>query len=159
MFDLEEGITMESHSIPWLFWIQILIFFLLIFLLCCFSVLSSDPFHFNNTCSSSPSSIDALSFLNKGVLFHHHNLHRRRNHQVTESRADIKGDEVATSSSGRRIIIREEDTENEAGLSTNVLNDIHPCNYFRLAKLAFLKCFGLDATSDHSSTSDSTNER
>jgi hypothetical protein len=39
----------------------------------------------------------------------------------------------------------------EAGESSTKLS-FHPCHYFQLATVAFLKCFGLDSTSDETSS-------
>lgn len=61
----------------------------------------------------------------------------------------IKG-EIATSTS-RRLVRGEENTERELGSSATHTYH-HPCDYFRLARLAFLKCLGLDFSSDNSST-------
>jgi hypothetical protein len=61
--------------------------------------------------------------------------------QVHQNKS-IKGE--ITTNTGRRIV-----SEDNFGNSANFI-DFHPCNYFRLAKLAFLKCFGLDSMSDNS---------
>ena len=42
MFDFGDELTLQSYKIPWLIWIQLLVLFLLIFLLYCFSLLASD---------------------------------------------------------------------------------------------------------------------
>ncbi|KAJ9170300.1 hypothetical protein P3X46_018419 [Hevea brasiliensis] len=156
MFDLGDEFTVESYRIPWLIWIQILIFFLLIFLLCCFSVFTSDPSHSDTktiSCSStSSSSVAAASYLNKSLLNHSTTTtlaNRLHHHQIRESQR-IKG-EIATSTSTR--IATQENTETER-ISTNSIIDLHPCNYFRLAKLALLKCLGLDPSSDNCPSSD-----
>ncbi|KDP35236.1 hypothetical protein JCGZ_09395 [Jatropha curcas] len=155
MFDLGDNLTIETYRIPWLIWIQIIIFFLLIFLVYSFTAFSSDLSHTNSSPSpSSPSLATAstTSYLNKEILKHNNNTtvtNRLQLHQVGE-RQSIKG-EIATGTSSRRIIT-EESRERE-GFSTNAIIEFHPCDYFRLAKLAFLKCFGLDSTSDQSSSS------
>lgn len=43
----------------------------------------------------------------------------------------------------------EDITEREGPFATHLL---HPCHYFRLARVAFLKCLGLDSSSENSST-------
>ncbi|XP_058006352.1 uncharacterized protein LOC110642792 isoform X1 [Hevea brasiliensis] len=76
MFDYGDEFTIETYRIPWLIWIQILIFFLLIFLLCCFSVFTSDLSHYNTktpSSSTSPSSLasaSASTYLNNPLLNH-----------------------------------------------------------------------------------------
>lgn len=73
--------------------------------------------------------------------------------QVGENQG-IKG-EIATGTS-RRIVVRgggEDGVEKEGCSSSSSSkeanqNCFHPCHYFRLAKLAFLKCLGLDSTSE-----------
>ncbi|KAM1510156.1 hypothetical protein ACFX10_019242 [Malus domestica] len=61
----------------------------------------------------------------------------------------IKG-EIVTSTS--RIMRREEIGEMEASAAAATHIYFHPCYYFRLATLAFLKCLGFDSTSEYSST-------
>jgi hypothetical protein len=70
--------------------------------------------------------------------------------QVHQNKS-IKGE--ITTNTGRRIV-----SEDNIGNSANFI-DFHPCNYFRLAKLAFLKCFGLDSMSDNSLNSEQKKER
>lgn len=80
MFEFGDEFTIESYRIPWLIWIQILIFFLLIFLFFSFSVFTSDPsqsYYNTKTPSSatspSPSSLAsvyAVSNSNKPLLNH-----------------------------------------------------------------------------------------
>jgi hypothetical protein len=60
----------------------------------------------------------------------------------------IKG-EIATSTS-RRLVRGEDITEREGSSGTPTYH--HPCDYFRLARLAFLKCLGLDFSSENSSS-------
>ncbi|XP_050204472.1 uncharacterized protein LOC126654600 [Mercurialis annua] len=139
MFDLDD--LNNSIRIPWLIWIQILIFFLLLFLFYSFTALSSDLSVNNsdNRLISSASASASAPPSNKPTVA---NLLQHRS-QVRGSQS-IKG-EIATSTS-RTIVTGEENVESES-FSTNSINiDFHPCSYFRLAKLAFLKCFGLDPT-------------
>ncbi|KAG8640878.1 uncharacterized protein LOC110608179 [Manihot esculenta] len=157
MFDLGDELTVETYGIPWLIiWIQILIFFLLIILLCCFSVFTSDPSHYDtkaiSSSNTSSSSSPAASYLNKSLLDHGSTTtraNRLQHNQIGESQS-IKG-EIATGTSTR--MVTEENTERE-GILTNSIVNLHPCNYFRLAKLALLKCFGLDPSSDSSPSCD-----
>uniref|UniRef100_A0A2P2Q2N9 Uncharacterized protein n=1 Tax=Rhizophora mucronata TaxID=61149 RepID=A0A2P2Q2N9_RHIMU len=54
-----------------------------------------------------------------------------------------------------RIIVRE-DPGSSSKETSHV--DYHPCNYLRLAKLAFLKCLGLDFMAERSSSTSSSSE-
>ncbi|XP_022739656.1 uncharacterized protein LOC111291840 isoform X2 [Durio zibethinus] len=78
--------------------------------------------------------------------------------QVGENRS-IKG-EIATGTT-RRIVRGEDDGAEKEGCSSKEVNQncYHPCHYLRLAKLAFLKCLGLDSLSENSSTSEQRNQR
>ncbi|CAN0912098.1 hypothetical protein LINGRAPRIM_LOCUS866 [Linum grandiflorum] len=147
MFDFGDDLTIQSYRIPWLIWIQILVLLLLIFLFYCFS-LNDDLLQ--STASSSSSSATASSSSSSGCS---RDLDQKlilkqplantpstvtdyvRHCQVTRSQS-IKG-EVATMT-GRRI-----EREDFAEGDSFTIYD-HPCNYFKLAKLAFLKCLGLD---------------
>jgi hypothetical protein len=60
----------------------------------------------------------------------------------------IKG-EIATSTSRRFVRGGEDITEWEGSSTTHLY---HPCHYFRLARVAFLKCLGLDLFSENAST-------
>nr|XP_025685306.1 uncharacterized protein LOC112786105 [Arachis hypogaea] len=60
---------------------------------------------------------------------------------------DIKDDSVSCSS----LKSEEENTDDNEDSSSPELF-LHPCQYFQLATVAFLKCFGLDSTLDPSST-------
>ncbi|RYR04404.1 hypothetical protein Ahy_B06g084121 [Arachis hypogaea] len=60
---------------------------------------------------------------------------------------DIKDDSVSCSS----LKSEEENTDDNEDSSSPELF-LHPCQYFQLATVAFLKCFGLDSTPDPSST-------
>lgn len=70
--------------------------------------------------------------------------------QVVENHS-IKGE--ITAGTSRRVVRgggAEDIAERES--SSGALMYFHPCHYFKLAKLAFLKCLGLDPTSENSST-------
>lgn len=56
----------------------------------------------------------------------------------------IKG-EIATGPTTRREEIMEEEEDDE---EEDPSLYVHPCHYFQLATVAFLKCFGLDSPSD-----------
>lgn len=67
-----------------------------------------------------------------------------RSCQVGES---IKGEIVPGTS---RVMRAEDMVEMEGSAIPNIY--LHPCHYFRLARLAFLKCLGLDPTAENSSS-------
>ncbi|KAJ8765479.1 hypothetical protein K2173_014601 [Erythroxylum novogranatense] len=161
MYEFGDELTIESYRIPWLIWIQLLILFLLIFLLFCFSFFGSDSSDTNSSCSSSSGSPSTSGLfmshdpnLDKSVLKLTNSrttatavTKRYRRTQAGETQR-IKGE--TTTNIGRRIVTDDLASSSE---DTNFI-DYHPCNYFRLAKLAFLKCFGFDHILDNSSSSD-----
>ncbi|XVE86678.1 hypothetical protein DITRI_Ditri18aG0053600 [Diplodiscus trichospermus] len=159
MFDFGDEVTIESYRIPWLIWIQVLVMFLLMLLLYCFSLFSLD---LPDTSSTASSSLFPDSQLDKTPVF---NRNTRlvsacfQPSQVGENQR-IKGEIGAGTS--RRIARGEEESIEKEGSSSkeaNYQNCHHPCHYVRLAKLAFLKCLGLDSFSDNTSTSEQRNQR
>lgn len=58
----------------------------------------------------------------------------------------VKGEIVARSAS--RGIVREEVAVAAEGEASSPLYFLHPCYYFKLARVAFLKCLGLDSSSE-----------
>lgn len=159
MFDLGDELTVEGYGIPWLIWIQILVLVLLVILLFCFSFFPSDLSDTTASSSSaSPSAVGVFmplnSHLDKQTLEHNDHTTTATNclqHSQVHQNKSIKGE--ITTNMGRRIV-----SEDNFGNSANFI-DFHPCNYFRLAKLAFLKCFGLDSMSDNSLDSEQKKER
>ncbi|KAJ0096312.1 hypothetical protein Patl1_27530 [Pistacia atlantica] len=162
MLDFGDEFTIETFKIPWLIWIQILILLLLIVLLYCFSLFSSDldtsNSHVKNSSLASPSSPSssvstdsALHEKQPALKFNSTVTHRFQPSQVGGSQS-IKG-EIATST-GRRIVGGEENTEKDSSSSSICY---HPCHYFKLAREAFLKCLGLD--SEQSSNSEQRKDR
>ncbi|KAJ7945334.1 Transmembrane protein [Quillaja saponaria] len=144
----------DDYIIPWLIWIQIFVIFLLIVLLYLFSILALDLSDTTTTTtsttmgassSSSGFFINDIEQIEKPIRKHNTNTrvvtNRSLNPQGGRERS-IKG-EIATSTS-RRIANGEEIMEGVDSLKYH-----HPCHYFKLAKLAFLKCFGLESTSDN----------
>lgn len=67
-----------------------------------------------------------------------------RSCQVGES---MKGEIVPSTS---RVMRAEDMIEMEDSATPNIY--LHPCYYFRLARVAFLKCLGLDPSSENLST-------
>ncbi|KAJ1429760.1 Elicitor peptide [Sesbania bispinosa] len=151
MFDIGEELPVESYRIPWLIWIQLLVLLLLLALLFFFTIFPLDLDNNDATveatapASASTSSkrfiFDEIQQIDKPLTNHDSTapvLTNHRHHTQGGENRSIKG-EIGTCSSMRR----EEITEGEA----SSLN-FHPCHYFQLATVAFLKCFGLDSTSD-----------
>ncbi|KAJ8769612.1 hypothetical protein K2173_005215 [Erythroxylum novogranatense] len=164
MYDLGDELTIDSYRIPWLIWIQLLVLFLLIFLLFCFSFSTSDPpkaITPSSPSSSSPSTSGIFTShdpgLDKSVYKHTNSTStaatKRCLHPQGGEDQSIKGERATNI--GRRIV------REDLGLSSKDTSfiDSHPCNYFRLAKLAFLKCFGLDNLPENSSSSDRRKDR
>ncbi|KAI4345183.1 hypothetical protein L6164_012331 [Bauhinia variegata] len=159
MFDFGDEVSLESYRIPWLIWIQLLVLLLLIALLYCFSIFASDPSPADDTSATAANAssstgrrliFDDIQQIEKPVPKHDSParviINRRQNTQGGEN-TSIKG-EISTSAS-RRIVSCEEFTEGQEESSSVCF---HPCHYFKLARLALLKCLGLDPTSDGPST-------
>ncbi|KAG5000182.1 hypothetical protein JHK87_021254 [Glycine soja] len=139
MLDFGDELTLDGFRIPWLIWIQLLVFLLLLALLFCLSVIALDPSHHTTSPSASATATD--SDLHTQQPSNHHSTAVTNRLQSTRGveNTSTKG-EIATSASTG--IVREEFAEGEA--STSSLYFLHPCYYFNLAKEAFLKCLGLD---------------
>ncbi|OIV98047.1 hypothetical protein TanjilG_09540 [Lupinus angustifolius] len=140
----------ENYRIPWLIWIQLIVFILLLLLLFSFILLPLDPDHdaaavtaaaaTTVLATASTSNNDIIQLVDKQSLSKQDStVTVVTNHRHHSQSLRVKG-EIEASSSMRREEITEE--EEEASLS------FHPCHYFQLATVAFLKCFGLDSTCD-----------
>ncbi|GKV25289.1 hypothetical protein SLEP1_g34748 [Rubroshorea leprosula] len=149
MFDFEDDFILESSRIPWIIWIQILVLLLLMLLLYCFfSIFSLDPSTDTSRSLSASSSISHEPHFKKPVSNHNNTAAAvatdcfQQAAQGGENQS-IKGD-IATGT--RRRVVRGEDNVEREGPSSKDASPIslHPCHYFRLAKIAFLKCLGLD---------------
>ncbi|XWS44848.1 hypothetical protein CRYUN_Cryun15aG0084400 [Craigia yunnanensis] len=154
MFDFGDEL---SYRIPWLIWIQILVMLLLMLFLYCFSLFAMD---LPDSSSSASASLCPESNLDKKPVFKHNTRLVSTCFQASQvgENQSIKG-EIATGTSRR--IGGEDSVENE-GCSSKEANQncYHPCHYLRLAKLAFLKCLGLDSLSESSSsTTEQRNQR
>ncbi|BFG35304.1 hypothetical protein CerSpe_215780 [Prunus speciosa] len=152
MHNFGDEFTIESYRIPWLVWIQVMVMILLLILLFCFSILVldlDDHSHTTTTSNNKPSSSSTSRLVSDDLPKHNTSTtaftHRLQNTQVEES---IKGEIVASTRS--RIMRGEDMLEMEAPTAFHLY--FHPCYYFRLARLAFLKCLGLDFASESSST-------
>ncbi|KAK7317004.1 hypothetical protein RJT34_00876 [Clitoria ternatea] len=153
MFDIGDELTIQNYKIPWLIWIQLLILFLLLALLFFFTLFPFDSQHPHLTAvtTASTSSNRFLSDdIQKPIADDHDSAptvltNRQHNSPQGGQILSIKG-EIEPSPSMRREEIEKEDEDETSSLYN------HPCNYFQLATVAFLKCFGLDDTSDRPST-------
>ncbi|TYJ46908.1 hypothetical protein E1A91_A02G151900v1 [Gossypium mustelinum] len=149
MYDLGDEVTIESYRIPWLIWIQIIVLLLLMLLLYGFTLFAFDlPETSSSSSSSSPDSqLGKLPGFKQTTTF---------SSQVIE-RQSIRG-EIGIAKTRSRRMVRGEEMEGSSRKEPNQQElDLHPCHYFRLAKLAFLKCLGLD--SDHNNNTSITEQR
>ncbi|KAJ4847944.1 hypothetical protein Tsubulata_018540 [Turnera subulata] len=162
MFDFGDELTIESYRIPWLISIQMLVLCLLVLLLFSFSFFPDDNIINNssNSCSLTSAASTSSTILGK-PRFDPHSLktvtNRFQHHQARQN-ISVKG-EIAASTGGG--IVAEDSAEKELSSSEDEDYEInyHPCNYFRIAKLAFLKCFGLDFMSRNCSSSERRKDR
>ncbi|CAI0428800.1 unnamed protein product [Linum tenue] len=164
MFNFGDELTLQSSRIPWLIWIQILVLALIIFLFYSFSITPTDDASLSSS-SAGPASADSPSSSYRRDPDDMKNIAKHdgggdsstaaadyiRQCQVTRSQS-IKGEVAMPATTGRRIV-REEATEGDG------VTNYHPCNYIRLAKLVFLKCFGLDCELERSSSSEKKKRR
>ncbi|KAF5749928.1 hypothetical protein HS088_TW03G00255 [Tripterygium wilfordii] len=160
MFGFGDEFMIDSYRRPWLLWIQLLVLFLLLFLLYCFTVFTSDLSDDATTATATASaSRSSMSNLGKPIVNKHGSTavtSHRQNFQVGEIQS-MKG-EIATRMSRR--MVRGDIAEREGSPVKNAtLLFLHPCHYFRLARWAFLKCFGIDANSENSTTGENRKDR
>ncbi|XP_054793382.1 uncharacterized protein LOC129298969 [Prosopis cineraria] len=158
MFDPGDVFAFDSSGIPWLIWIQLVVLFLLIALLYCFTVFALDSSDDASTIAATEGPTTTESASTSRLLFDdirpadkpsaavkHDSaattfvINRRQNTPGGENRS-IKGEVSAGTT--RRTVSGEEFAEREGSSS------FHPCHFFQLARVAFLKCMGLDPTSD-----------
>ncbi|XP_045825059.1 uncharacterized protein LOC123917559 isoform X1 [Trifolium pratense] len=143
-------LTTGSYRIPWLIWIQLIVLILLFALFYFFTIVFDDD---AATVSALPETSSAST---KGFLFEEIQqidndsiapVSTNRQHQITLEggrNRSIKGEKGCSSSMRSGEIM-------EAGESSTKLS-FHPCQFFQSATVAFLKCFGLDSTSDETSS-------
>ncbi|XP_027367313.1 uncharacterized protein LOC113873407 [Abrus precatorius] len=140
MLDFGEELTLDSFKIPWLIWIQLLILLLLLALFFFSSIIALDPSH--DTVPSSASSTQH-DFHSQSLPNTNHStavVNRLHNTRGAEN-VSVKGEIVSIASTG---IVSEEIAEREG----SSLYFLHPCYYLKLARVAFLKCLGLDSSSE-----------
>ncbi|CAN8264312.1 unnamed protein product [Cochlearia groenlandica] len=156
----KEFMMVDSYNIAWLVWIQMFVFLLLLLLLFLFEIFSSD------TGDESRSSSDSFPWTSSSSLSrrflsgdpipisHHHGLGFSVNSSIVQSNQvgssqTIKG-EITPATTRRVIRTEEEDSLSEKDSSTSLY---HPCNFLQLAGTAFLKCFGLDRSTEETEDS------
>ncbi|KAK6118409.1 hypothetical protein DH2020_047826 [Rehmannia glutinosa] len=144
MPEFGDEFIMESYKVPWLIWIQLIVTILLIIILLFgFSIFTSDP----------PSSSTAASPSTGGAATPPTHLNKPSS---SHRRTKVGDQRISRNEETSGELIREEDPNGqESSLKDSVFFRIfrylnHPCNYFGLAKRAFLKCFGLDSSSENS---------
>ncbi|KAE8709437.1 hypothetical protein F3Y22_tig00110331pilonHSYRG00017 [Hibiscus syriacus] len=136
MFDFGDEVTIERYRIPWLIWIQIVVLLLLMILLYGFILLVLDLPETSSSSSSSDSQLATTPVLNPTTPL---------SSQVGEKQS-IRREIGMGRGTCTRTVSGGESLEMEGSLikEPNEISLHHPCHYFRLAKLAFLKCLGLD---------------
>ncbi|KAK4417274.1 hypothetical protein Salat_2553000 [Sesamum alatum] len=143
MVEFGDELIIESYRIPWLIWIQLVVMILLILLLFFgFTVFTSDSS--TSSAAASPPTAPPTHLNNP-----------------TSSNRIIKVEERSgrREAGAREGLIREDDDPggDESCIKESMFLRVfghphHPCNYIGLAKRALFKCFGLDSSSDSSSS-------
>lgn len=150
MFNFEDELIIEP-GYSCLIWVQLLVI-LLIFVLCSLTIFAIDFSKTNTTDINSTTAI-ASSSTTRFLSHTSHNGKIRidpnppRNAQISNEQS-IRGE--ITSSTSRRITQVGEGTVVGGEGSQETKLDLHPCSYFRLAKSAFLRCLGLDSSTENS---------
>ncbi|XP_050369008.1 uncharacterized protein LOC126787119 [Argentina anserina] len=137
MHNFGDELTIDTYRVPWLIWIQVIVMVLLLLLLYCFSLLVLDlPDDNNNNNNNTKPSSSSSRLVSSHNFTTSVSANRLQNTQVGES---MKGEIVPSTS---RVMRAEDMVEMEGSATPNIY--LHPCHYFRLARVAFLKCLGLD---------------
>lgn len=153
MYEFGEELIIESYKVPWLIWIQLLVMILLVVLLFfVFSVLDLP----NNSSSgaSSTTTATAISRVPTGSSHGNRPSNSTTTLQQRNQNQHIKGETEASTS---HEITRADDesrgrdgsAEKDSTIFKLLVRPQHPCNYFGLAKQAFLKCLGFDSDRDN----------
>nr|GLL19522.1 uncharacterized protein LOC109174169 [Ipomoea trifida] len=176
MYEFGEGLIIESYKVPWLIWIQLLVMILIVLLLFFgFSLFTLDlPDNSSpNSSAAGPSSSGGAAGQTHGkgplpITSSSRHTNQEKKLLITlflncndeekllfllKSGQDQKhstegGVETSTS---RGIRIGEERDGSSVKDATHFRlfeRPQHPCHYLGLAKQAFLKCLGLDSSSD-----------
>ncbi|KAI4310704.1 hypothetical protein MLD38_035659 [Melastoma candidum] len=139
---LGEGLILDgsSFSIHWLIWIQLLVFLLLLLLL---YSLSSSPFQYDPlssvlpSSSSSPIPLPTTTAASSSSSSSSSSYRRLQKRELEEEDRDLRIDR------GRRKGGRVEMERGVAGNESGLAEVTHPCHIVRMARMAFLRCFGL----------------
>ncbi|XP_019178979.1 PREDICTED: uncharacterized protein LOC109174169 [Ipomoea nil] len=161
MHEFGEGLIIESYKVPWLIWIQLLVMILIVLLLFFgFSVFTLDlPDNSSpNSSAAGPSSSAARtdSLLGGGGRIHGKGplpitSSSRRTNQGQDQKHSTEGGVETSTSRGIRIGEERDGSSVKDATHFRIFErPQHPCHYLGLAKQAFLKCLGLDSTSDRS---------
>ncbi|XP_031107137.1 uncharacterized protein LOC116011864 [Ipomoea triloba] len=152
MYEFGEGLIIESYKVPWLIWIQLLVMILIVLLLFFgFSLFTLDlPDNSSpNSSAAGPSSSGGAAGQTHGKGPLPVTSSSRHTNQGQDQKHSTEGG-VETSTS-RGIRIGEERDGSSVKDATHFRlfeRPQHPCHYLGLAKQAFLKCLGLDSSSD-----------
>ncbi|KAL8193906.1 hypothetical protein R6Q57_026148 [Mikania cordata] len=149
MFEFGDDLIIDSCRIPWLIWIQLLAMLLLLILLYCFTVTPADlALNFSTATASGSPSATGVSFANRSLLTSDV-VNTRHNSKAREN--EIKETRTSTS----EVVQRAKKPDIRQGAEPSMTNEgsgkmfqhyHHPCHFFGVAKQAFLKCLGIDAT-------------
>ncbi|KAG8373309.1 hypothetical protein BUALT_Bualt11G0010600 [Buddleja alternifolia] len=140
MPEFGDEFIIESYKLPWLIWIQLLVMILLIILLFFgFTVFNSETS--SSSAAASPSNGSAAA---------------PPPNPNSSDRSTNAEDHSVRMNDGE--LIREENQSGEESSSKDSMffrifrHPTHPCNYIGVVKRAFFKCFGLDSSSELSSS-------
>nr|XP_010319781.1 uncharacterized protein LOC101249630 [Solanum lycopersicum] len=155
MYDFGDELIIDSFKIPWLIWIQLVVMILLVLLLFFgFSVLDLSNNSTSGT-SSQGSSLpsNAITILqglleSTSLLLQSRNKHRNLNQHAKGENEASTSREISADESQER----EGSAEKDTAIFKCCVRTEHPCNYFGLAKQAFLKCLGFDSDRDNCNT-------
>ncbi|CAI8598772.1 unnamed protein product [Vicia faba] len=156
-------LSVESYQIPWLIWIQLIVLFLLFAIFYCFTISDDD----GATASISPetSSVSAKSFRFEEIQRVEKPLLTADNDSITPVSTNGQHRDITLKQGGQNLSIEGEIETCSSITSEELLEEeestlsSHPCNFFQVATLAFLKCFGLDDSTFGSSSQQKRRKR
>ncbi|KAL2339442.1 hypothetical protein Fmac_007382 [Flemingia macrophylla] len=138
----------KGEGIPWLILTQLIVLLLLLALIFVFAVFPFDSDD-NHSTPSNVFLVHEIQPIHSPPPLANRDSHpTTRQHRLQGGQNLLIKGEAETGPSMRSEEIMEVEVEEEEDSSVYV----HPCNYFQLATVAFLKCFGMDSTSDGPST-------
>lgn len=149
MYEFGEELIIDSYKVPLLIWIQLLVMILLVLLLFFgFSVLdlpNNSTFGASSSTPTTTGSSHGNPPSNSTITLQHRtqNQHTKRETEASTSREIARADESQE---------RDGSAEKDSTIFKLLVRPQHPCNYFGLAKQAFLKCLGFDSDRDNCST-------